>query len=126
MPKLVVVVEVFVTQRKPEHALPDQGAHFVLDQMRLPAIAKARGEPINQPDRSVCCPQQQAPTVRGHRTAVERSHNLAPVNRCKAKQIRGTLCRHRRTSLSRIKSLLHNNFLRDWPPMHLSPLRNPG
>ena len=126
MAQLVMVVEIFIAERDPEHALAHQRHHLVLDQLRSPHIAKARCKPPRQPDRTIRRPQQQRPGIRGHPPAVKCRDNRAPFHGCKAKQIRATLCRHRGVSLDSSKSLLHNNFLRVRAPMHLSSLRNPG
>lgn len=40
LPQLIVVVEIFVAQREAVDSLPDQLAHGVLDQRRLPVIAE--------------------------------------------------------------------------------------
>jgi hypothetical protein len=42
-----VIVEVFVTERNPEHALSNQGRHRVLDQIETATIAKAACKPIH-------------------------------------------------------------------------------
>ena len=58
--------------------------------------------------------------------AIESGDHRAPFNRCKSKQIRDTLCLHRRSSSGLEKMLLHNTFRRVGTPMHPTPLRNPG
>jgi hypothetical protein len=100
VPKMVMVVEVLVTQRQSKHSLPHQRADLVLDQRRRSPIHKAAREPLDQADRPIRHPQQQAAAIRRNRPAVERRHHTPLFNRCKAKQIRNTLCRHRSSFFS--------------------------
>ena len=93
--QLVVVVEILVAKRDPEHPLADQRRHLVLDQLRAPHVVKARRKPIHHPDRAIGRAQQQRPGVRRDRAAVERRHHRAAFNGFKSKQFRATLCRHR-------------------------------
>ena len=53
MAQLVVVVEILIAQRNPQHPLANQRLHPVLDQLLTAAIAKAPREAINQLDRLV-------------------------------------------------------------------------
>ena len=45
--QLVVVVEILIAKRNPEHPLADQRNHLVLDQFRAPHVVKARGQSIH-------------------------------------------------------------------------------
>ena len=90
-----MIHQVFVAQRNPEHALPDQRCHLVLDQLRGPAVGKTPGKPLDQADRPVRRPQQQGTRVRGHPAAVKPSHYRTFFDGCKSKQIRATFCKHR-------------------------------
>jgi hypothetical protein len=51
--QLVVVVEVLVAERNPEHPLADQGCDLVLDQVRPSLVVKAPREPIDHSDRTI-------------------------------------------------------------------------
>jgi hypothetical protein len=93
--QLVVIDQIFVAQRYPEHALSDQRHHFVLDQLRRAAVRKTPGKPLDQLDRPIRRPQQQSTRIRGDPTAVKPRHYRAPFDGCKSKQIRATLCLHR-------------------------------
>ena len=93
--QLVVIDHVLVAQRNAENALPDQRRYRVLDQLLRPAVAEASGKPRDQADRPVGCAQQQTAGVRGELAAVKRGHHHASFDRCKTKQVRATLCRHR-------------------------------
>jgi hypothetical protein len=95
VPKPVVIDEVLVTQRQAEHTLTDQGPHFVFHQVGPPAVPEARRKSLHQPDRPIGRPQQHRSGVRTDRPAVKRRLNSAAFHRCKSKQIRATLCRHR-------------------------------
>ena len=99
----VVVAQVLITQCDAEHPLTDQRLDLVLDQVSRPHIPETRREPIDQPDRTIRRAQKQPTSVRCDRPAVKRSHDSAPFNACKSKQIRATLCRHRGTPLKLVK-----------------------
>ena len=124
--QLVVVDQVFVAQRDAEHPLPDQGRHRVLDQIRHPAVLEAAGKPLDQPGRPVGRTQQHRPGLRGHRAAVKRRHHRSPLDTCKAKQIRATLCLHRIPPGAETNRSCNTIFSDQAAPMHLPPLRNPG
>ena len=59
--QFIVVVEVLVAERNAEHALADQSAHRVLDQLLAAVVAKAGRKSIHQTDRSVGRPSSSAP-----------------------------------------------------------------
>ena len=67
--QFVVIVEILIAERDPEHPLADQRHHLMLDQLRAPLVVKARGEPIHHPDRPIRRAQQQRPGIRGDRPA---------------------------------------------------------
>ena len=95
MAQFVVVIEILVAERDPEHPLPDQGRDLVLDPFRTPLVVEARRKPIHHTDGSIRRAQKQRSGIRADRAAVERRHHFASFNRCKSKQICATLCRHR-------------------------------
>ena len=114
-PQLVVIVDVFIAERDPKHALADQRRYQMFDQLRSAAIDKARGKPLNQPDRTIRRPQQQCPRVRGDRSAIKPRHNPAAVHSGEFEQFCTrlfyvTVCRHRGVPRIARKSLSHNNF----------------
>jgi hypothetical protein len=117
--QFVVVVEVLIAKRNPEHPLAEQGHDLVLDQILAPLIVKACCKPLHHPDRPIRAAQQQCPGIRRDRPAVEPRHHLAAFNGCKFKQISATLCRHRGAPRITEKSLQHNDFRRFAAPMHL-------
>jgi hypothetical protein len=82
--QLVVIVDVLVTERDPEHPLPNQRHDFMLDQIRTARVMEAGGKPFRQLDCTICRPQQQRPGVGRHRTAIEGRNNFTPSNRCKS------------------------------------------
>ena len=63
VPKLVVIVEVFVAERDAEHALPDERGDRVLDEPWVPRVAETSREPPNQIQTLVRRAQQQAACV---------------------------------------------------------------
>ena len=95
MAQLVVIDQVLVAQGKPKHPLTDQAPYGVLDQIGIAVIGEAVGKPLDQPDLLIGGAEQHCPGLRGHPPAVKGRHHLPSFNRCKAKQIRATLCLHR-------------------------------
>ena len=63
VPKLVVIVKVFVAERDAEHALPDERGDRVLDEPWVPRVAETSREPPNQIQTLVRRAQQQAACV---------------------------------------------------------------
>ena len=57
--KCVVVVEVLIAQRQAKNPLADERRQAMLDQIAAPAILKASGEALNQPDRPIGCYKQK-------------------------------------------------------------------
>jgi hypothetical protein len=51
--QLVVVDQVFVAQRNPEHSLTHQARHRVLDQIGHPVIGETAGKALDQPQLSI-------------------------------------------------------------------------
>ena len=93
--QLVVVDQVLVAQRNPEHPLTHQARHLVDHQVGRSVIGKAAGKALDHSDLPIGGAEQHRPGLRGHHAAVERGHHLPPFDGCKAKQIRATLCLHR-------------------------------
>ncbi len=108
--QLVVVVEILIAKRNPEHPLADQRHHLVLDQFRAPHVVKARGQSIHHPDRAIRRAQQQRSGIRRDRARIERRYHRAAFNRFKSKEIRATLCRHRGAPRIDDELLRHNGF----------------
>ena len=48
--QLLVVDQVLVTQRNPEHPLPDQTRHRMFDQIGVPVVSETAGNALDQPD----------------------------------------------------------------------------
>ena len=108
--QFVVVVEILVAKRDPEHPLPDQRHHLVLDQFRTPHVVKARRKPIHQPDRAIRRAQKQRTGIRRDRATIERRHHLRVLQQVQIQTNLGyTLSASGRSSNQR-KSLSHNNF----------------
>jgi hypothetical protein len=126
VPQLIVIDQVLIAQRDTEHPLRHHRLDRVLDLCLHAAVVEAGGEPRHQADRAIGRPEQQRPGVRGHLTAIERSHHLAPLDHFITEQVAATLCRHRGAPLRRVKSLSQKNYRRFRAPVHLLPVRNPG
>jgi hypothetical protein len=95
MAQLIMVVQVLIAQRNPEHPLTHQPWHLVHEQIGITIIGEAVGKARHQPDLFVGGAEQHRPGLRGHRATIECGHHLAPFDGCKAKQIRAPLCLHR-------------------------------
>ena len=102
MAQLVVVDQILVSQRNPNHPLPDQSRYRVLDQLRRAVVGEAAGKTLDQPDRPIGGAEQHRPGIRGHPAAVKPGHHRAPFHACKAKQIRATLRLHRASPVPEI------------------------
>ena len=93
--QLVVVVEVLVAERNGVHALRDQRLQLVHDAVLVAAVAKTASDFGGQPDGAVGFARQHRAAVRGHRSAIETTHNLTALEGFKCELGRATLCRHR-------------------------------
>ena len=93
--QLVVVVEIFVAERDPEHPLTDQRYDLMLDQVSPPLVVKARRKPIDHPDRSIRRSEKQRPGVRRHKAGIKSCFHSATFNGSKIKLFCATLRRHR-------------------------------
>ena len=108
--QLVVVVEILVAERDPEHPLADQRRDLVLDQLRR----VARRESTPQTDRSVRSHDRSLPTATRRRpTSPSRHQTRLPQRGLRRFQNR-TVLRYTLSasglSANRLKWLLHNNF----------------
>jgi hypothetical protein len=124
--ELVVVHDVLVSERDAEDALAHEGADLVLDPLRHPGVAEARGKAADQADGAVRRVEQQRASVRGDCATIEGGHHAAALDGCKVEQRRATLRRHRGPLLRLDKSLSQKNFRRFRTPMHLRLVRNPA
>ena len=124
--KLVVIVQVLVAERDAEHALPDERGDRVLDEPRVPRVAKTSRNPPNQIQTSVGGAQQQPARVRRQRAAVELRHNGPAFDPSKHAPFRATLRLHRAASPNQRKSFSQNNFCLIRRPDALPSLRNRG
>jgi hypothetical protein len=59
VPQLVVVDQIFIAERDAEHPLRHHRLDAVLDQLGIPTIREAGGEPADQPDHSIGRAEQQ-------------------------------------------------------------------
>ena len=77
--QLVVVVQIFVAERNAEHALANQCADLVFDQIGAAMVGEAGRKSIHQTDRPVGRSQQQTSRIRGDHAAIERRDNRRPA-----------------------------------------------
>jgi hypothetical protein len=56
-----VVDEVLVAERQAEDALPHEASHLMGDERWMPTIAKARGEPLDEPNGLIRRAEEKSP-----------------------------------------------------------------
>ena len=95
MAELVVVVEVLIAKRNADNPLHHQRFDGMLGVGRIATVLEAGRQAAGQTQYPVRRPQQQRTSVGGDGATVKRRNNRAAFSRCKRKQIRVTLCRHR-------------------------------
>jgi hypothetical protein len=101
MAQLVVVVEVLIAQRNANHPLHHQRLDRMLGVGRIAAVLEAGRQAAGQPQHPICGPQQQGTGIAGDGATIKGRNNRAAFSRCKRKQVRVTLCRHRGLPLLR-------------------------
>jgi hypothetical protein len=105
MAELVVVIEILITERNADNPLHHQRLDGMLGIGRVAAVPKAGRQATGQAQHPVGCPEQQRTRIAGDGAAVKRRNDRASFSRCKRKQVRVTLCRHRGLPLLREKAL---------------------
>ena len=93
----VVVDQVLIAQRNPQHTLTHKRPNRVLHEPAIAMILEAGRKPVHQPNRRIRLSKQQSAGVRSHRPAVEIRHNRPPGNRLKDAKRCVTLRSHRGT-----------------------------
>jgi len=93
--QIIVIVDVLVAQRNPEHPLTHQGRNAMFDQVLPAIIVETPGQPIDQSNHPIRRPQQQSSGIRRDRSPIKTTHNFAASDRSKVKPFCATLCRHR-------------------------------
>jgi len=74
---LLVIVQVFVTQRQTVNSLRQHLFETVRDPFRLPVVAKATSHPPQQVDLAICLTKQERTALGAQPTALELRHHLA-------------------------------------------------
>jgi hypothetical protein len=123
---MVMVDEIFITKRDPDHPLADQCRHRMLDPRLVAPIAEAGRKTLHQTDRPIGGAQQQGTRIRGDCSTIKCGHHRAALDRSKRELAWATLCRHRGAPLISVKSLLQKNYRRFRAPMHLRLVRDAG
>jgi hypothetical protein len=113
--QLIMVDQILVAQRDPEHPLRYHRRNAVLDLRLCPAIDEAGGEPGDQADRAIGRAEQQRTGIRGHLATVESGDHPAALDHFIPEQIAATLCRHRGTPLHRPNCLSQKSYRRFRP-----------
>ncbi len=97
VPQLVVVVEIFVTERDAKDPLPDQRPDRMLDQILPAMIAKAIRKAPHHIDRPIGGAQKQRSRIRRHQASIKGRFHSPAFHPSKIKPFCATLCRHRGT-----------------------------
>src|SRR6476659_713046 len=92
----------------------------------MAAVLEAGSQAAGQAQYPVRGSQQQSTSVAGDGTTIKGRNNRASFSRCKRKQVRVALRRHRGFPLLRDKTLSQKNFRRFKAPMHLTLVRDAG
>jgi hypothetical protein len=95
MAQLVVIDQILVAKRDPEHALGYHRCHRVLDLALVPTVVEAGREPGHEPDRAIRRAEQQRPGIGCDLAAIKRGYDLATLDHFITEQVAATLCRHR-------------------------------
>src|SRR4051812_12861829 len=101
-------------------------SHRMLDIGRIAAVLETDRQAMGQAQHPIRRSQQQRTGVTGDGATVKRRNNRASFSRCKRKQVRVTLCRHRGLLCVDVKHLLQKNFRSLRAPMHLTLVRDVG
>ena len=126
MAELVVVVEILITERNADNPLHHQRLERMLGVGGIAAVLEAGRQATGQPQHPIRGPQQQGTSVAGDGATIEGCNDRASFSRCKRKQVRVTLCRHRGLPLLCDKALSQKNFRSFRAPMHLTLVRDAG
>jgi hypothetical protein len=121
-----VVVEILITERNADNPLHHQRLERMLGVGQIAAVLEAGRQAARQAQHSIRGPQQQRTSVTGDGAAVKRRNDRTSFSRCKRKQVRVTLCRHRGLPLLCDKALSQKNFRSFRAPMHLTLVRDAG
>ena len=123
--QLVVVVQVLVAQRQPEHPLRHQRFDPVLDKQRVAPVCEAARKAAHQSQTPIQLPQEQATRVRGDRTPVKTTTTFRP-SQVQTRTVLRYTRRHRGSFPNHSKIAFQKDFRRFRTPMHSLPLRNRG
>jgi hypothetical protein len=58
VPQLIVIDQILVAERQPQHPLPDQRLHRVLNEIGVAPIDETLGKALDQPHRTISLRQQ--------------------------------------------------------------------
>src|SRR3954454_14647129 len=111
MAQVVVVDEVLVAKRQAEDTLTHQAPHPMGDEGWVTPIAKARCEPVNEPDGLIRRAEKQSRGLRSHAPGVERGHEFASARPSERHPGRATVCGHRGAPSVRAQLVLTKQVL---------------
>jgi hypothetical protein len=94
MPQIVMIVQIFVPQTQPVHALSNQFFNRVLDPPRIAMINETVSKPSNDSSREFDFSQQQPAAVGCDRSSIESSDYFATSEPLKRQRFFLTLCLH--------------------------------
>ena len=90
--KLVVVVEILVTQRNPKESLSDQAIEPMFHEPLIPTICETPGQSPDQSHAALHLTQHQAATVTADITTREIGGYFASTNVLKSERLLRTVC----------------------------------
>ena len=90
-----MIIEVFIAQRQPHHALLDQRLQRVFDLIRVPIIHKTTSQTLQNMRALLDLAQQQPTTVGTDLATVKFAHQHAPAQAVKFQLSSSTLCLHK-------------------------------
>jgi hypothetical protein len=125
-PQLLVVVQVFVTERQRVDSLRDQPPCRVLHLPRRPMVPKTFRKTLNDPRPLFHLPQQQATPIGADRTTVKPPHDLPPIQRMKFEGLLVTLGSHKAVASPEHKCFSSKILMPEVTAFFNFPVRNTG
>ena len=121
-----MVVEVFISQRKPVDALPDKLLNAVLNARAITEIGKTLRQPRGQPDPNIRLANQHPTAVGTDATAIEPTRHRTPSQGVKLKLLASTLCIQGCSPFDWHKRLIAQSLCHEEQPFSTPSVRFPG
>ena len=85
MTQLVVVVQILIAERNPEHVLGNQRLELVFNQIGTAAVSQTPRKALHEAHLPISRPQQQTARIRRDRATIKGSHNITRFDARKSK-----------------------------------------